>query len=587
MTTHCSRRGRWMLILLGVLSGISATEPATLAGVVVLAEPAELYSETEIDAMVAQIQARHLGNDPYWLRLLHYSHGLRGHRSRIDDPRFFLAATGADDPEQECIATLRAVCRPTPVDFPAAAERFPARLEWLIATLPLARARLSVPSCAALEQVLATMPHTQVSLVHADASLASPGSIFGHTMLVLSSADPTPYPTQVIAFTAYPRRDHDRCYAWRGVFGGHPGYVVSEAFLPVGDAYLRQEHRALWAYVLDLDQAATQRLLRHLWELRSIWSAYWFLDENCSHGILTLLEVARPDARLLATLPWWTIPVDALRAVQSAGLIRERRWQPAISEALSDPAFAQRLEDLVRPVANQPSPVKYSEPGTGPESGHGSLRVSLGFGATTTTTFAEFRLRPVMHDLLDYPRGFPVGFQLGLLDTTLRWYADEQRLEMQQCAVVTIRSVQPGSPSPLPNVWLFDAGLLQQAMGKQGTRAIHARLRGGAGIAVQAGESVLHSALTMETRAGELQPHYAVGPGLSLGAYIPLGSMGILHPHADLTAFSLGDRTVAWTLGCAGRLWHGRNCAVSVDLARHGGWDWVDTVATVRVDGYF
>ncbi len=567
--------GSWLLGLFCLCGGIAAAEPAVL------------YSEAEMDALVADIQARHLGHDSYWLRLLHYGHGLRGQRSRIDDPRFFLAASGAVDPEQECIATLRAVCLPTPGGLPAAAERFPARLEWLIETMPLDRARLPVANCAALEHILATMPPTQVSLVHADASLESPGSIFGHTMLVLSSPAPSPYPTQVIAYTAYPRRDHDPLYAWRGVFGGHPGYVVTEAFLPVGADYLQQEQRALWAYALDLDQVATQRLIRHMWELRSIWSAYWFFDENCSHGILSLLEVARPDARLLAALPWWTIPVDALRAVQSAGLIQGRRWQPAITEAVSAVDVAQRLEALIAPPGEEPAAAKNAEIIAGPESSHGSLRISLGIGATTTTTFAEFRLRPVIHDLLDNPRGFPPGFQLGVLDTTVRWYADEQRLEMQQCDLISIRSVQPGSDTHYPNVWAFDAGLLQQAMGRDGTRALHARLRGGAGIALQAGTTVCDSALTVDTRAGDLQPHYAVGPGLSLGAYISLGNFGILRPHADITAFALGDRTIAWTLGGAVRLWHGRTAAVSVDMVRQGGWDWVDTVATLRVDGYF
>ncbi|EGH48758.1 hypothetical protein PSYPI_43109, partial [Pseudomonas syringae pv. pisi str. 1704B] len=51
-----------------------------------------------------------LANEPFWISLGHYEAGkLGGWRSYVTDPKFFLAANGAHDPQAELSATLDAI----------------------------------------------------------------------------------------------------------------------------------------------------------------------------------------------------------------------------------------------------------------------------------------------------------------------------------------------------------------------------------------------------------------------------------------------------------------------------------------------
>ena len=58
------------------------------------------------------------------------------------------------------------------------------------------------------------------------------------------------------------------------------------------------ESRDIWEYKLKLSEEEVSRVLLHLWEMQRAEFDYYFLDENCSYQLLSLLDVAREDLHL-------------------------------------------------------------------------------------------------------------------------------------------------------------------------------------------------------------------------------------------------------------------------------------------------
>ena len=89
--------------------------------------------------LIQRAEALNLAGQRAWWTLLHYRPGTDGTPviSDADDPRFFLAPTGKNDPAAELAATLRAFFNSDPVggDPQPAQCAFRARYHWLQATL--------------------------------------------------------------------------------------------------------------------------------------------------------------------------------------------------------------------------------------------------------------------------------------------------------------------------------------------------------------------------------------------------------------------------------------------------------------------
>jgi len=74
--------------------------------------------------------------------------------------------------------------------------------------------------------------------------------------------------------------------------------VIAPYYSKVNE-YLFGESRDLWEYALDLEPSQVEWLVEHLWELVVNGSFdYFYLDENCSFHLLSLLEIAQPQWHL-------------------------------------------------------------------------------------------------------------------------------------------------------------------------------------------------------------------------------------------------------------------------------------------------
>ena len=495
-----------------------------------------------------------LANDPFWISLGHYETAkLGGWRSYVSDPKFFLAANGAERPDAELQATLQALYAPASAGEQHAQCVYPARTRWLKAQLSLTD--LPTVACAEFTQWFKDVsPHSAVMIFPA-AYLNSPSSMFGHTLLRIDQADvqsdQTALLSYAINFGAYIEgSDNSILYAWKGLMGGYPGLFALVPYQEKLSEYRSLENRDLWEYRLNLTQAETERMVEHVWELKQIKFDYFFFDENCSYRLLELLQVARPGLKLTEQFPLTAIPTDTVKAVKDAGLVEkidyrpsrerellsraepldgdEQQWVLKVSadqQQLQAPAFkalprarqaliidaayrleryrangqerdpqrAQRSFELLRAINQNPAPeLDIPRPGL-PEDGHESRTWQAAIGTRGDDAFAEYGLRMAYHDLNDNAEGFPLGAQIEILQMKVRQY-EGNRWQLQQLDLATIRSLTPRNELLQPLSWQVTGGL-ERVPGKHDDETLVSHVNGGAGGTWQLGDDLLGFAL--------------------------------------------------------------------------------------------
>ncbi|MGR3888679.1 Lnb N-terminal periplasmic domain-containing protein [Pseudomonas sp. 1152_12] len=511
---------------------------------------APLYAAPHIDDQRLQ----QLANDPFWLSLGHYEAGkISGWRSYVSDKKFFLAPDGAHHPDQELRATVEALYAPASLGEKHAQCVYPARTRWLKDQLHLAD--LPALDCKEFTQWFKDVaPHSAVMIFPA-AYLNSPSSMFGHTLLRIDQADvqrdKTALLSYAINFGAYIEgSDNSILYAWKGLMGGYPGLFALVPYQEKLSEYRSLENRDLWEYRLNLTQVETERMVRHVWELKQIQFDYFFFDENCSYRLLELLQVARPSLRLTEQFPLTAIPTDTVKAVKEADLVEkidyrpsrerellerakpldgdEQQWVLKISDdqkQLQEPTFkalprdrqaliidaayrlgryranglerdterSQRSFELLRAINQNPAPdLQVERPGL-PENGHESRTWQAGIGTRGSKTFGEYGLRMAYHDLNDNAEGFPLGAQIEILQMKLRQY-EGNHWQLQQLDLATIRSLTPRNALLQPWSWQVTGGL-ERVPGKHDDETLVAHVNGGAGGTWQLTDDMLGFAL--------------------------------------------------------------------------------------------
>lgn len=538
----------------------------------------------------AQAESVRLWEHEAWRKLVHYRPTWSGGwHSQADDARFFLAANGAVDPAAELEATLEAFAAPAELGDEHGQCRFVARLNWLRTELDLGE--LPQPDCAGYREFRGLVQATQVALVFPSYYLNSPSSMFGHTLLRLDAtvADGA---SEYLSFAAnfgavVDASDNGLFYAFKGLTGGYPGRFEIDHYYKKIQEYNRGENRDIWEYPLNLDADETERLIQHLWELRDINFAYYFFDENCSYRILELLEVARPRLDLTSAFPLTAIPIDTIREVERAGLVRERYFRPAqgtvlkqwladlpatlrgtvleLSEAPErlDDADLQALDPAMRArliaaayrylryaqtgVARDPAVARRSfvllqalqahaaelrEPqaadgGVSPDRSHGSRRLAIGAWHEEEIDYLTLGLRMSLHSLEENRAGFPLGAQINIGHLDLR--LDENgEVDLQRLDLVDIVSLSPRDRFFRPWSWAVRTGVERQWTDGREHRVAH--VNGGAGgTAALAAGSRVYGLITarLEHNHGfddPLQPAL----GLRGGALLDLGALTVL-----------------------------------------------------------
>ncbi|MFA6903817.1 MAG: DUF4105 domain-containing protein [Gallionellaceae bacterium] len=317
--------------------------------------PVQAQDNPYLQQLIQKSRDLRLEKSQEWLNLLHYKpYPLwPGARSLADDPSFFNAADGMDNPAAELEATLK-------VFFSDMEEtdkqqnpqcRFIARYHWLHERLQFDPVQMPVRECRRYNNWRKALNPHEITLVFPAAFLNSPASMYGHTLLRIDAKDQderTRLLAYTIGYTASTNETNGLLFAYMGLTGGYPGIFQTMPYYLKVREYSDMENRDIWEYRLNLNAQEIERMMMHIWEVGPTYFAYYFLDENCAYHLLSLLEVARPSLRLTDEFRWWAIPSDTVRAVtEHPDLLVDVVYRPSnatiITQRLREMPVAQRV----------------------------------------------------------------------------------------------------------------------------------------------------------------------------------------------------------------------------------------------------
>lgn len=509
-----------------------------------------------------------------WQDLLHYHRvgAIKGTGSQIDDPHFFLAKNGQQDPADELKATVEGfMAGPSLADPNQSAQcRYPARFHWLKKQRP----DLDLPdlACPDFDPWFAQINGESVYLIFPASYLNSPSSMYGHTLFrVKKKGNDTPLLDYAVNYAANADPDDNQLvFSYKGLTGGYPGVVSVMPYYQKVKEYNFLESRDIWEYKLELTPFEVNQFVRHVWEMKNTYMSYYFFSENCSYQLLTLLDASSPRLNLADEFSIWAIPADTVRALKQANMIDEASYRPSLLNTMSNMLGQlddQRIDVAKKLVDNENLDLEslnaYSEqdqarilevayqysrylaarkkssltylgarsikllslrskrqkgevfrPVVAPElrddQGHKTQRIALSLGEQQSNAYSVLEYRPSYHDLLDPPGGYLKGAELSMFSGSLRWDAS-QSVEVNTVSFINIRSLSPRNALVIPKSWQVNVGLLRDNTIDD---ELAFRLKGGAGITQPFGSSLFSVLLNGSASA---EDHYQNGYRMEAG----------------------------------------------------------------------
>ena len=514
--------------------------------------------------------------------------------------------------------------------------QFIARRTWLDEQLHFDPRRLALRDCPRFREWHTALNAKSLTVVFASAYLNNPSSMYGHTLLRIDARDQDER-TRLLAYTvnfaANTAETNGIAFAVKGLFGGYAGtFSVLPYYIKVRE-YSDLENRDLWEYELALSPEEVERVLRHAWELLPAYFQYFFFDENCSYHLNALLQVARPELDLTAPFRWWALPVDTVRVITAQpGLVAKTVYRPAnatiigarlktlseeergiaknlslgqapSAEALrgrpapraaailetsydyvnyrratgkqdvADPAALARELLVARSQVDVGPQAPVVQPGTRPDNGHATSRLSLGAGRRDGRNFQELAFHPTYHELMDPEAGYVRGAQIDFFDTALRHYNDG-RTRLERFVPADIVSLAPRDDFFQPRSWRVSGGW-QRSFVRNGSEPLVAFFDGGAGASWAKGGSdrrggalfygLAEAALRLNR---ELDGGYGVGAGARFGALADVTSRWRVNAYASGIDYFLGESDQPRRLGLEQRFTLGRDSALRFDFER-------------------
>lgn len=281
-----------------------------------------------------------------WKKLLHYEidrSSPSGLRSAIHSPDFFLAESGAIQPEAELEASLSAMLLPLSENANEHAKcRFPARLIWLRQQFPHKHEQLADIECPEFAEWADPGGIESISLVFANGYLGNPASYYGHTFLKFNhrkSAGKSRLLDLTVNYGAIlDGHDDPLSYIVKGVTGGYEGGFSPIEFYFHDANYGENELRDLWEFRLHLPAAATRLVVAHAWEVMKKRYVYYFFRHNCSYRVAELLEIVDGLEVIPRNRPW-LIPQALVQEVSTSRF----HGHPLIAETIFHPSRQSRL----------------------------------------------------------------------------------------------------------------------------------------------------------------------------------------------------------------------------------------------------
>ncbi len=276
--------------------------------------------------------------DLEWQRLLIYRVTLSGHESEADEQSFFIHKEGKTNPKKELQALIESLHHVEPDQKKNSFCRFPARIRYL-------KKHMTIPDnnvlCEDYEKFRNRVAAKSVSVVFSSYYMNNPASSFGHTFIRLGKQTNEERDTDTtrtelldtgINYGALTEGAGPVLFAVGGLTGIFQGNYNAVPYYYKVREYNDYETRDLWSYQLNFTQDEIDFIVDYIWELGHTKFDYYFLTENCSYHVLSILEATRPSLALHAYLPsFYAIPSETLKAMEAEGLIRKITFRPAPS----------------------------------------------------------------------------------------------------------------------------------------------------------------------------------------------------------------------------------------------------------------
>lgn len=517
--------------------------------------------------MVSPKKLESLAYSKEWLRLIHYQDTWGGYKSLVDKGPFFLSPEGRTSPLAELKASLEALTSHQRLESPSLAVHcaFPARSRFLARRLGVTP---SSEPCPDFEHWRKNLDISEVRLVFSTAFASNPASMFGHTFIRLVNSQGSDY---AVSFLAIPDDSMSYIYMFKGLTGQYPGVFTLDPYYQKVTEYTQLENRDLWEYPLDFSNSQIELLLAHLWELYSTAIIdYYFLDDNCSYVLLSLLESVDPklDLTQLASnivTPHETVAIaveemklDASPVTVSLRKVFRERYQAlsykqkirlhqiiqgvrsvddedstAVIDAAidyytlrkgdiraretTDQAVSDNLDSLLLKRASmqtdQMTPVVSSY--NRPDWAHKGGKASLGLGFDQRGPRPSVMIRYGLHSLVDSSLGYEPGLAIEYLKVEAE--RDDERWRIREFNLCEIYSLSAFNPLDPQMSWAFRLGADSES----------ALLKGGIGLSMRTQAdlflSLLPSLTVRPPRAEGKTPLRAIP---SLHAFLVLPQIG-------------------------------------------------------------
>lgn len=604
--------------------------PLLLPGVRATASsPAPLQESSYLTELLAAARHAELHTDPYWHTLLHYKKGTLGLRSLVDDPDFFAASNGKQDPQAELEGTLRAFFALAPAEGKHPACRFVARYHWLKQRLSIDESRLPNPGCEPFETLMEEIKPKSITLIFPTSHMNSPASMYGHTLISIETLHDSDLLSYAVNYSAFTDETFGPFYIVKGLLGMYEGYFSILPYYAKLQEYSDVNDRDIWEYPLDLSSEEVRRLMMHIYELEEIYSDYYFFTENCAYNLLFLLDAARPGLDLTDRGGWWVLPIDTIREIEKSGLILEATYRPSKStkikhlasllpregrrdaraiaegrlapEAVLEQAIPEEEKATTLDLASELLQYRYmgkdlpkdtyqkrflnslrtrstlggseSEerstipPPPRPELGHRSYRLALGGGARENRTFWEMRLRPAYHDLLDDDAGYKRGSQIIFGEAVVRYDPEKEKARLHSFDLIDIVSIAPRDEFFKHTSWKVKTGFFRRTMDSGRDHLIYL-LNPGFGRAYDGGIPGI-AYVFVETDihvGGALVDNWSGGAGASIGLIGNLAGGWKAHLCGRNIYYGLGDRDNRLEVGLGQNLTLGADRSIIADV---------------------
>jgi hypothetical protein len=427
----------------------------------------------------------------------------------------------------------------------------------------------------------------------------------------------------------------------------YPGYYNVTPYYQKLQQYNDIDQRDVWEYELNFTPAEIRRMMAHVYELRNIYADYYFFTENCAYDLLYLLDVARPGLDLTESVRPWVIPLDTVKAIADAGLIRAVDYRPSkatrlrtMAEGLDpearDRAVAVALggipPDSVRDLAadtseavrtldtaaeylqmlrgksripksefaprffkvlaarsklGSPELSEYEFPvPPRPEGGHDSLRLSIGAGIEDHKGFQNIAFRPAYHEWLDPDDGYVEGSIIEFMGITLRRWNTPERIQLQRVDLLRIESLAPRDRFIKPISWKVHTGIEREPVRDERHTSAFLSTGGGGTWRLPTG-GLAYTLLETDVRVGDYSPEWAAGFGARTGILQRVGKRWKTHAFIRALRYPLGDDHTRLEVTWGQRLTLTPAAALTVELSRRYQRQNWETQAALQLHLYF